>query len=233
MISSVMKDEDEGTKLASVERADFSFVTERPLNVMDDFEIESDDDDQSSSFDGRASTSSYFKSSGPTLSKSIPSKSFFSGANTANYEDDYNFDFHAVQATKLKPAEKGLHDKYSSKSSKDQRNIENGSSNSALEKAQSMLDKYSKNGSRPVASKPNEKSKHNAFTLKKPSDSFDEDDISLNSDGDSDIEISASRKSSFEERRSVNHDRSFEGDKAAIGSPFLGSFNRDDDGKNQ
>ena len=58
------------------------------LKAMDDFEIESDDDDQSSSFDGRASTRSYFKSSGPMLSKSIPSRSFFSGNNTENFEDD-------------------------------------------------------------------------------------------------------------------------------------------------
>lgn len=202
---------------------------------MDDFEIESDDDDQSSSLDGRASTSSYYKSSGPVLSKSVPSRSFFSGNNTNNYDDDYNFDFHAVPAAK-NTAEKGFNDKYLSKSSTDQKSTENVSSYSALEKAQSMLDEYSKNSGHPAASKKNEKSKKKSFTLKKPSDSFDEDDISLNSDGDSEIGFSASKSGrigSFGEPGSINHNGTFEGEKAAYGSPFLGSFNRDDEGKEQ
>jgi hypothetical protein len=206
------------------------------FKVMDDFEIESDDDDHSSSFDGRASISSYYKSGGPVLSKSIPSRSFFSGNNTDNYEDDYNFDFHAVPAANKNTAEKGFNDKYLSKSSTDQKSTGNVSSNSALEKAQSMLDKYSKNSGHPAASKKSEKSKKKSFTLKKPSDSFDEDDISLNSDGDSEVGFTDSKSGrigSFEEPGSINHNGTYEGEKAAYGSPFLGSFNRDDEGKEQ
>ena len=202
-----------------------------PLSIMDDFEIESDDEDLS--FDGRTSTNrngnNYFNKS-----KSIPSRSFFTGNNTTDYVDDYNFDFQAVQATKKKPVEIGVSDKYFSKSSKDHTSNDGGSSTSALEKAQSLLDKYSKNSARPVSSKVNEKSKNQAFALKKPSESFDEDDISLNSN---EIEITASRKSSrlgsFEQPTSVDPNGSFEGDKVAFGSPLLGSFNRDDEGKKQ
>lgn len=192
---------------------------------MSDFEIESDDED--SSFNRRSKTNPYSHKE-PFLSKSRAQKSFFggnSGAHDKTVDDEYNYDFDQIDVPKTKSSSKAS----SSKQPESGRNVNtpsrnsNATSESALEKAQNMLNKYAKSNNSTPVDDVNKNSKRNGFSLKKPSESFDENDISIDSNDDSHIGLSASRK--------IGRKGSFDDSKTLYGSPLLGSFNKDEDGK--
>ena len=196
---------------------------------MSDFEIESDDEGDSyghnSYKNGKNSKSNNSKASNLMKSKPLNApKSFFGGpsAGRSNDDDAYNFDFDAVASKKSyapernSPQNQNKNNNLDSGLTKNNNNsipkTVNMSSESALEKAQNMLNKFDKSKV-DVAMSP----KRNMFSLRRPSDSFDEDDISL----DSDPNESTKRIGSFEESRTL------------YGSPLLGSFNKDEDGECQ
>lgn len=192
---------------------------------MSDFEIESDDED--SSFNRRTKTNPYSHKE-PIVSKTKAQKSFFggnSGARDKTEEDEYNYDFDQIEVPKTKSSSKSS----SSKQPEIGRNINtpsrnlNATSESALEKAQNMLNKYAKSNNSPTVDDANKNSKRYGFSLKKPSESFDENDISIDSNDDPQAGLSASRK--------IGRKGSFDDSKTMYGSPLLGSFNKDEDGK--
>jgi hypothetical protein len=192
---------------------------------MSDFEIESDDED--SSFNRRTKTNPYSHKE-PYLSKARAQKSFFggnSGARDKTEEDEYNYDFDQIEVPKTKSSSKASSSKQPEvgRSVNTQSRNSNATSESALEKAQNMLNKYAKSGNSTTIDDANKNSKRNGFSLKKPSDSFDENDISIDSNDDSRTGLSATRKGVRK--------GSFDDSKTLYGSPLLGSFNKDEDGK--
>lgn len=195
---------------------------------MSDFEIESDDDDDSPSFSNHTMKGINYSVKEPVLRKSGNSKSFFGGSsggrNNSDHDgdDDYNFDFDQRGSSNVRSSTQshGLKQFESNKVANVTAKSFDASSVSALEKAQNMLKKYEKPSSKLDISSP----KHsNKFSLSKPAESFDEDDISLDSN-DSHRGLSASRN--------VSRKGSFDDTKMLCGSPLLGSFNKDEDGTN-
>ena len=205
---------------------------------MSDFEIESDDDDDS--FSGGRGHNNRFDSKKPIVSKQKASKSFFGGESSnhgSNNDDVYNFDFDETDA----PKKSYSPDKSSAapfKKNNDTGLMGNGSKNSvaassesALEKAKNMLNKYDKvkTSTTSFGAKNNAQSpQKNMFTLKKPNESFDEDDISLDSREDESGNMDS--MSMTNSLNNIKRKGSFDEAKPLYGSPLLGSFNKDEDG---
>lgn len=193
---------------------------------MSDFEIESDDDEDSS-FNHRGKSNPYSHKE-PSVSKTRPQKSFFGGnggARDKTEEDEYNFDFDQIDVPKTRNSSKASNSKQpeASRNVNAQSRSSNSTSESALEKAQNMLNKYAKSSNSTTVDDAHKNPKRNGFSLKKPSDSFDEDDISIDSNDGFHAGLTASRK--------VGRKGSFDDPKTLYGSPLLGSFNKDEDGK--
>ena len=203
---------------------------------MPDFDMGSDDDD---SFSVRVGRQVHGSNKKPIMSRSKPSKSFFGGGavdRSNNDEDVYNFNIDETDRPKKShssPISSMQSDPGFNKKSKLAAKSSNVSSENALEKAQNMLRKYDTvkttidtAGSNSITGSLN----RNAFSLRKPSESFDEDDISLDSNEDNRSESGLGSQVGASTNRSVTKLRSFDESKSLYGSPLLGSFNKDDDG---
>ena len=212
---------------------------------MSDFEIESDGEDDESFSQSMSRQVQRSSTKKPIVPRSKPSKSFFGGSaedRSNNDEDVYNFNIDDVDRPKkgyssTAPSAQDFRGDLDSgfiKSSKVATKNTNVSSENALEKAQNMLRKYdtvksSSNfaGSSNAIGSP----KKSAFSLKKPSESFDEDDISLDSNEDSNKGSGLGSRIGAITTRAISGQKSFDDLKPLYGSPLLGSFNIDDDGK--
>ena len=212
---------------------------------MSDFEIESDGEDDESFTQSISRQVQRSSAKNSTISKSKPSKSFFGGSaedRSNNNEDVYNFNIDDVDKPKKSyssttSSTQGVGSGFDSgfiKNSKVATRNATISSESALEKAQNMLRKYdtiksgsNTTGSNSVVGSP----KRNAFSLKKPSESFDEDDISLDSNENDNKGLGLGSRIGAITTRAISGQKSFDDLKPLYGSPLLGSFNKDEDGK--